>query len=702
MQTIPPSPLRTTARWLAHLRGLPRDARDTLFLLAVAAITLVPLAGHLPGWAVAGSGALLAWRAVLAGRSRPLPSRWWLALLLILGVAGALLQFHTIFGRDPGITLVSLLLGLKALETRDRRDAYVLFYLGFFGVSANFLYSQSALTAGWMLLATAGWITALINANLPAGEPPLRQRLWLTTKLLAFGTPAMVVLFLLFPRFAGPLWALPSSASNATGLSDQMDAGSIASLARDDSVAFRVEFLGPRPPERELYWRGPVLTHFNGRQWSPLPVSPQAISAGLDQPRNVRTEGPGIRYAVTLQPSQQPFIFALDAAEGAPVLDGQAQTDVTQLANLELRASRPITRLTRYDITSYPRFSYGPRRLSPRFEADLQLPPGDNPRTVALGARFARQAQADGGGPPQVAQTVLQMFRREPFHYSLNPGAYPGRNQIDDFLFDRRVGFCEHYAQAFVVLLRAAGIPARIVTGYQGGRENPIDHTWVVRQSDAHAWAEYWVAGRGWLRADPTAMVDPSRIDRSGQTLAAREPLLGIAAFGPRDAALLLRLRNLSDALNNAWNQWVLDYGQTRQNSLLRDLGMAQPNWAQLSALAVAALSLAVSLMGLLLVWERRKIDPWDATYAALRARLSQAGIACAASDAPATLAARLRRSALAPAAVTEACALLDALERWRYARADTDQARSERQQLRQLRRRMARLRLPPGLAGQN
>ncbi|WP_094161883.1 transglutaminaseTgpA domain-containing protein [Thiomonas delicata] len=681
-------------RWLAQLRGLPRDARDTLFLLAVAGITLVPLTPHLPPWAGLGAAALLAWRAVLAWRSRPLPARWMLAALLIAGAGLTLWQFRTIFGRDPGIALVSLLLGLKALETRNRRDTYVLFYVGFFGVSANFLYSQSAFTAGWMLLATAGWITALINANLPAGEPPLRQRFGLTLKLLAFGTPAMVVLFLLFPRFAGPLWALPSSAGSATGLTDRMDAGSIASLARDDSVAFRVKFHGPRPPERELYWRGPVLTLFNGQQWSPLPVTPLELRPGYDPPRKLRTQGPGVRYTITMQPSQQPFVFALDAAEGAPTLRGQPQTEVYQLSDLQLRANHPITQLTRYDLTSYPQFSYGPRTLSRHFEADLELPPGDDPRTVALGERLARKAQAEGGGPLQVAQAALQMFRREPFRYTLDPGPYPGRNQVDDFLFDRRVGFCEHYAQAFVVLMRAAGIPARVVTGYQGGRENPIDHTWVVRQSDAHAWAEYWVAGRGWLRADPTAMVDPARVDRSGQTLAAREPLLGVAAFGPRDTALLLRLRNLGDALNNSWNQWILDYGQARQYALLRKLGMNQPDWRQLSALTLAALSLAVSVMGLLLVWERRRTDPWSDAYARLRKRLGEYGIAGTPADAPLTLAARVRRSALPPGAVASACALLQDLERWRYAA--PSQARTQRQRLAQLRRAVRRWRPIP------
>ena len=681
--------------WLADLRSLPRGARDTLFLIVVATITLIPLATHVPAWTVAGSAGLLAWRTFLAWRSRPLPPRWVLALVLLVAMGAAMLQFHTVFGRDPGVTLICLLLGLKALETRSRRDTYALFYLGFFAVVVNFLYSQSALSAAWMLLATSGWLTALVNANLPAGQPPLAQRLLLTGKLLALGTPTMVLLFVLFPRLAGPLWALPDAAQSVTGLSDSMDAGSIAKLASNDSVAFRVQFHGARPPQRDLYWRGPVLTEFNGRRWRPQPATPTQIASPVDHPHNFHADGPAVRYTVTLQPSQQPFVFALDAPDSAPVLRGQIHANVVQLSTLDLLASRPISQLTRYDLTSYPNFVYGSGVWTARLKADLQLPRGDNPRTVAFAKDIARKIHGEGGTKTQVAQAVLEMFRHEPFRYSLEPGAYRGRNQIDHFLFDRRIGFCEHYAQAFVVLMRAAGIPARIVTGYQGGRENPIDHTWVVRQSDAHAWAEYWIAGRGWLRADPTAMVDPSRVDRSGFTLAAREPLLGIVALGPRDTALLLRLRNLSDALNNAWNQWVLDYGQSRQSALLRSLGMGQPDWPQLSALAIAVLSASISLTGLFLVWERRKVHPWDAAYTALRKRLAHAGIESTVADTPAILEARLRRSTLLPAAINDACNLLNALERWRYAKPLDESAKRHARRLVELRLAIRRLQLP-------
>ncbi len=681
--------------WIAHLRSLPRGARDALFLIAVATITLIPLATNVPAWTIAGSAGLLTWRAFLAWRNRPLPPRRLLALVLLAAVGSAMLQFHTVFGRDPGVTLICLLLGLKALETRNRRDTYVLFYLGFFAVVVNFLYSQSALSCAWMLVATSGWLTALVNANLPVGQPPLTQRLLLTGKLMALGTPAMVLLFVFFPRLAGPLWALPDTARSTTGLSDSMDAGSIAKLARNDGVAFRVKFHGARPPQRDLYWRGPVLTEFNGRQWRSQPATPAQIASRLDRAHNFQAVGPAVRYTVTLQPSQQPFIFALDAPERAPVLRGEIQATVVQRSTLDLVASRPISRLTRYNLTSYPNFVYGRGVWTARLKRDLQLPRGDNPRTVAFAVDIARKVQREGGTKMQVVQTVLQMFRHDPFYYSLEPGVYRGRNQIDHFLFDRRIGFCEHYAQAFVVLMRAAGIPARIVTGYQGGRENPIDHTWVVRQSDAHAWAEYWIAGRGWLRADPTAMVDPSRVDRSGFTLTSREPLLGIAALGPRDTPLLLRLRNLSDALNNAWNQWVLDYGQSRQSALLRSLGMGQPDWRQLSALAIAGLSAAVSLTGLFLMWESRKVHPWDAAYAALRKRLADVGVQSTVADTPAILEARLRRSTLSPGAITDACGLLNALERWRYAKPPNDGDKRHARRLEELRLAIKRLQLP-------
>lgn len=668
MSTAAPPPTRF-ARWTQRAQALPRDARDTLFLLAVSLLLMMPLFIHLPGWTSALVLGLLAWRAVLAWRGAPLPGRALIVLILLLAVAITLWEFHTLLGRDAGVALLCVLLGLKTLEMRSRRDAHVLFFLGFFTIAANFLFSQSLGTALVMVLATWGMLAALVNANLPAGRPPLRQLLMSALRMMALGAPAMVVLFMVFPRLSAPLWALPQSGAQAiTGLSASMSPGQIAELARDDSVAFRVAFDGPRPPDRELYWRGPVLSVFDHGVWLPRPG--QRARATPTPPPDLQLTGRPVRYTVTLQPTQQPFVFALDAPVAAPRIEGQ---QVQWLPDLQLVTGRPLDHLARYTVESSPQFRYGPTRITPTLRADEALPAGFDPRSVALGEQLAAQAKAAGGGGAFVAQALLSRFRNQPFRYTLNPGTYGLRDGVDEFLFERRAGFCEHYAQAFVVVMRAAGIPARIVTGYQGGRFNPVDDTWVVRQSDAHAWAEYWLPERGWVRADPTAAVDPARIDRSGATLASREPLLGMAALGPRDAALLLQLRNRWDALNNAWNQWVLHYGSNRQEDLLRKLGLQQPDMATLAALAIAALLVATAAGGAILALERRRQDPWSQTYALLRAKLEQSGVDSEPSTPPRALAARLKREGpggdrLSLQALQSAVTLLLRLELWRYA----------------------------------
>ncbi len=666
MNTSFPPRSALLARLGQRIDALPRDARDTLFLLAVSLLLMLPLFLHLPLWTSGLVVALLAWRAVLAWRSAPLPRRWVLAVILFFCAALTLWEFHTVLGRDAGVALLCVLLGLKSLEMRSRRDAHVLFFLGFFTIAANFLFSQSLGTALVMVLATWGMLAALVNANLPAGRPPLRQPLLTALKMMALGTPAMIALFMVFPRFSAPLWALPQSSAQAiTGLSASMSPGQIAQLARDDSVAFRVVFDGPRPPDRLLYWRGPVLSRFNDGVWLPDPRTRDR--ATLTPPADLHLTGQPVRYTITLQPTQQTFVFALDAPLAAPKIEGY---QVQWLPDLQLVTGRPLDHLARYTVESSPQFRYGPARINSGLRADLALPAGFDPRSVALGEQLAAQARAAGQDGRFVAQALLSMFRNQPFRYTLDPGTYGKRDGVDQFLFDRRAGFCEHYAQAFVVVMRAAGIPARIVTGYQGGRFNPVDNTWVVRQSDAHAWAEYWLPGAGWVRADPTAAVDPARIDRSGATLAAREPLLGMAALGPRDAAFVLQLRNRWDALNNAWNQWVLNYGSNRQQDLLRKLGLQQPDMATLAALAIAALLVATALLGALLALERRRTDPWVQTYALLRRKLEQAGINSTDSTAPRALAAYLsaQHAALPSHAAQAAITLLIQLERWRYA----------------------------------
>src|SRR5574337_892937 len=369
-----------------RLARLPREARDTLFLLAVVACCIAPLGAHIPPWASAMAATLLAWRGWLAASGRPLPGRWVTAVLLALVVLLTVLSHRTIVGRDPGVTLIVMLLALKMLELRARRDAMVVFFLGFFTLLANFFFSQSLPTAAAMLVARLGLLTALVNAHMPVGRPPLTLAMRTAGRMALLGAPIMVLLFVLFPRMA-PLWGMPADKPSArTGLSGQMRIGSMASLVLDGSVALRVRFDTPGgepPPPGELYFRGPVLTAFDGRDWFALSQpEAQAITAARPSPAQLRVQGPPLRYELTLEPHQRPWLLTLDAAKAAPELPAGYGAQMSP--ELQWSAGRPITGVLRYRAESHLRFTHGPLRRTPEMHAYVQLPAGLNPRTLAL------------------------------------------------------------------------------------------------------------------------------------------------------------------------------------------------------------------------------------------------------------------------------------------------------------------------------
>jgi Transglutaminase-like enzymes, putative cysteine proteases len=491
------------------LSRLPREARDTLFLLGVVGWIIVPLIPHVPPWASAFAAALLLWRAGLAWRGRPLPGRWVLGGLLALAVAGTGLTFKTLAGRDAGVTLIVLLLALKTLELRARRDAMVVFFLGFFTLLSNFLFSQSLPTAAAMLLALLGLLTALVQAHMPVGRPPLMLAMRTALRLMLLGAPVMAALFLLFPRIA-PLWGLPKDTLGRSGLAGDMQVGRIAALALDDGIALRVRFdlpNGKTPPQSALYFRGPVLASFDGRTWRPLDDMAQGGPwRRISSPAALQVSGAPLRYEVTLEPHQQNWLLLIDAAPAPPGLPEGFQAAMSP--ELLWRTNRPVMSVLRYRAESYPQFRHGPLQRNATLNAYTELPAGFNPRTLALAAQLRAQTPvAPGADPaPALVQAALARLRTGGYRYTLEPGVF-GTHSADEFWFDRKQGFCEHIASAFVVLLRAMGLPARIVTGYQGGEVNPVDGYWTVRHSDAHAWTEVWLAGQGWVRVDPTAAV---------------------------------------------------------------------------------------------------------------------------------------------------------------------------------------------------
>ena len=648
----------TLPRWPGW-KHLPRDTRDTLFLLGVITWTVAPHVSHLPLWCTLLTATVLLWRAYLAIGHAALPGRWVLVVVLAIAAGLTLWSFRSLFGKEPGVTMAVSLMALKTLELRARRDAFVVFFLGFFLVLTHFLYSQSLGVAVAMLVSVWGLLTALVLAHMPVGQPSLREAGTLAARTALLGAPIMALMFVLFPRI-GPLWGVPQDGASTTGLSTRMTMGSMAEVALDDSIALRVRFDGVAPPAHAMYFRGPVLGQFDGNEWRPLPPS-SIIPRRL--PANLRPQGPSVAYEMTLEPLRLAMLPLLEATGSAPTVEG---VQVSLQDDLQALTDRPVLERLRFRAVANTAFEHGPQQATPALRDYVDLPANFNPRSLAWAAELRRQPRYANADANTLASALMQHIRSAGFNYTLAPGAYLGPDTIDEFWIDRRTGFCEHFAAAFVVLMRALDIPARVVTGYQGADPLPVDGFYIVRQSSAHAWAEYWQEGVGWQRADPTAAVAPERIERSRNLLPA--PGLVAGALGNINPELLARLRSTWETVNNRWNQWVLGYSRGQQFDLMRKLGIDSPRWEDLALLLVGALSVLASCGALWAWWDRHRVDPWVRQMDRVRAALRGAGVPCAAHDAPRTLAQRVRErfgTAAEPLA-----ALLLTLEAQRYSEA--------------------------------
>ena len=621
--------------WTARLGNLPRDTRDTLFLLAVIGWVVLMQVGHIPWWCTALTAAVLTWRSALTLRGQPLPGWTWRMGLLALTLGATWLSHGTLLGRDAGVTLIVVLLALKTLELRARRDAFVVFFLAFFTLLTHFFYSQSLLTAGGILIALLGLLTALVNAHTPVGRPPLAQSARFAASMTALGAPIMLVLFLLFPRFA-PLWGIPSDGmTGRSGLSNTMRVGEMAKLVLNEDVAFRVRFDDAPPPQRDLYFRGPVLSDFDGLEWRPLRSAfpdQMALSA------NLKVEGEPIRYEVTMEPNNRSWLLLLDAASDAPALPGRR---TYQTPELQWRSDRPFSELVRFKAQSHTRFRHGPDTPVLALQDLVDLPGGFNPRTLAWSQQLRQMHGAGPAAAPVLVTAVMDHLRTGGFTYTLEPGVY-GRNTADEFWFDRREGFCEHIASSFVILMRALDIPARVVTGYQGGELNTVDGYWTVRQSDAHAWTEVWLQGQGWVRIDPTSAVSPGRTG-SFERLRAPDGFFS-GTLRNLNPTLAAQMRATWEAVNNRWNQWVLNFTQGKQLDLLKSLGFDAPSWTDLAYVLIGVV-VAVSLTGAgWTLWERQQHDPWLRLLQKSRTRLKALGLASSDHPTPRGLAAQVRQ----------------------------------------------------------
>ena len=601
--------------------------RQLTLAAACVGLALVPHLATLPVWVLLLAAAAAGLRLLLAAAGRDAPPSLLRAAIAALCIGLLFLQFRTFNGLSAGTALLTMMAGLKLLETRTYRDIYVVILIGYFLSLAALLPGSSF----WLLSYLIGvcWLTTAMLLRLTTSEPgqDWYGSLRYAGRILLQAVPLTLVLWLFFPRFAGPLWQIPDDGrAAASGLSDTMSPGDITDLALSDDVAFRVRYEGAVPPPRERYFRGPVLHDFDGHTWRRS--EPNGSPASRPRPA-----GPAYRYSVSLEPHGHRWIYALD---------WPAQWDLPRAALTDdqmLIEPNPVTQALDYDATSYSRVQAPGNLGTVQRRRDTRLPLGPNPRARALSAGM-RAANPDD---LDFVHAVLRMFHDEPFFYTLTPPKLDD-DSVDRFLFDSRRGFCGHYASAFAVLMRAANIPARVVTGYQGGVPNRYGDYWILRQSDAHAWDEVWV-GTGWLRVDPTAWIAPERVERSGLERQGSDEALTARHQGAAPWVGDLRLR--MDALRELWRRRILDFNQNSQQSLLQLLDIPQPDAEKL----VLVLSIALTAALGWLTWQvRRELAPRQRdrlgrAYAALCRKLAAAGLPRGAAEGAESYAERIART---------------------------------------------------------
>jgi len=556
--------------------------------LGALALSIAPHLPYLPIWVTAAFFGCSAWRYVIEKRRRPLPSVWLRAGLALACFLGVLATYSTISGVGPGSALLAVMASLKLLETRKRRDQFVLLFICIFLVMSALLREQYIWSLPYLLVAVFVIMTAWLRMSATQRESA-KQSFSTGSRLILYAAPLAVAMWVFFPRIAIPFWAVPMDTGTATsGISDSMSPGDISSLSMSNAVAFRVKFDGAVPAPRELYWRGLVLTVFNGRSWS--------LNDPFEGPRaheEVTVQGDPVGYEITLEPTRQQWVFALDMP-WSWTLERTFMGPQHQLAR-----ALPVDQRISYQAVSYPEFKMNVDLTEYARSWYQRIPDGSNPETQAL----AREMREAAGSDTKYINAVLARFNEQEYFYTLQPPAL-GSNSVDRFLFDTRQGFCEHYASAFAVLMRAANIPARIVLGYHGGEMNPMAGHMTVRQSDAHAWNEVWLDGQGWYRIDPTAAVAPERIDYSVSDAAFEG--LGAAWGFSAPSRLVHNLTLAADALNAKWNEWVLGYGPENQNKFMEWLGMRDPNWRKMMLTMIGVVFFFIAIISVLLALRYR------------------------------------------------------------------------------------------------
>ncbi len=611
------SSLTSNRSLTAFITRLNREKTDTLILVGACLLVISNHFSSAALWISISSTLLMAVRAWLTLNGRKLPSKLILIPTATTLMAGIFFQFHSFFGREAGVAMLILLLACKMLEMHAKRDLFVVIYLGFFLLLTSFFESQSLSSAMLVMLSALALLVAQLSFQYQAKTVTLLRRLQLMIKMISLAAPLTIICFFLFPRIQGPLWGLPSDANIArSGLTDSMSPGNISKLAMSEELVFRVKFLDPAPPKSNLYWRAIVLDEFDGRTWTSASLNgtTKAIEANV-----VEVAKQSVRQEITMEASGNRNLFGLDISPVAPEIENHR---ILVNRNLEILSNLSIETRTRYQIKSYPSYRIEPELSKIVYRQTTSLPRRFNPKS----SEFANEINSKFQRPRDKINAVLNYFRNESFFYTLEPPPLR-RDSVDDFLFNTRAGFCEHYASSFTVLMRQMGIPARVVIGYQGGTFNTQDGYLEVRQSDAHAWAEVWLENEGWVRVDPTAAVAPDRILKNLSATQKSNGITGIVddIIGQNSFANEIRMR--WSALNNKWNQWVLNYNETKQSNLLQNLGLKDLEWMETLIALLTIGTVVIGISAIPLLRRQVQVSPIDQLYLALCKKLEHHGI---------------------------------------------------------------------------
>ena len=616
---------------LRKLIGLPAY----YWVLIAQLFVILPHSSHLPVWLIGLGLATLVFqlpkiKAKLSTQKRLKRSYQGIQLIsFVAGLAGLWLTYQTAFGVDVGVAFLMLCLIGKLWELYQRRDAYVVLNLSLFVLASLFLMDQGL---GTTIIAAIGALMVLFAfiALNDDGNVSGDGRLRTLGLLSGAALPLLVVLFLFFPRLP-PLWSVQLSGSQATtGVSDSMSPGDFASLSQSTELAFRVEFPKGRPPQSALYWRGLVFSDFDGVTWRPSRESKgdnKSVWQGGPPPKWLEQAWATVpeaqktdpeTYQIILEPTQQNWLYGLDYPF-AQVAGVGISPEFT------LRKDQPVTQQLRYDALRFDAMRIDTELTPEDRQLNLALPARGNEQSHALAQRLFAQAGRD---PVRYIDTIHAWINKTEFSYTLSPPPLPD-DRVDSFLFDTKAGFCEHYSSSFTFLMRAAGIPARVVAGYQGGELGRGGKVWEVRQMDAHAWSEVWLEGRGWVRVDPTSFVAPERVEKGMESLTQQR---GATMFGNGPTAqlsyqqfrMLQSLRRLSDQASYYWQKDVVGYDQDKQsNALLKWLNITSVMQQIMWMVALGVIMLAI--IGLI-IWQRRRRrwHPADLPLVQLSRRLAR------------------------------------------------------------------------------